>query len=98
MAPRAIHLETSNSLDTDSFINALRRFISRRGPVRQLRRDQGTNFVGAPKELAQALNEMDQEIIKAKLLQEQCSSESHGRCAGTPNKNRSERSLIAVKQ
>ena len=47
MASRAIHLETSNSLDTDSFINALRRFISRRGPIRQLRSDQGTNFVGA---------------------------------------------------
>ena len=72
MASRAIHLETSNSLDTDSFINALRRFISRRGPIRQLRSDQGTNFVGARKELAQALSEMDQERIKAKLLEEQC--------------------------
>lgn len=72
MASRAIPLERSNSLDTDSFINALRRFISRRGPVRQLRGDQGINFVGAPKELAQALSEMDQERIKAKLLQEQC--------------------------
>ena len=72
MASRAIHLETSNSLDTDSFINALRRFISRRGPIRQLRSDQGTNFVGALKELAEALSEMDQERIKAKLLEEQC--------------------------
>ena len=72
MASRAIHLETSNSLDTDSFINALRRFISRRGPIRQLRSDQGTNFVGARKELAQALSEMDQGRIKAKLLEEQC--------------------------
>ena len=72
MASRAIHLETSNSLDTDSFINALRRFISRRGPVRQLRSGQRTNFVGARKELAQALSEMDQERIKAKLLEEQC--------------------------
>ena len=72
MASRAIPLERSNSLDTDSFINALRRFISRRGPIRQLRSDQGTNFVGALKELAQALGEMDQERIKAKLLEEQC--------------------------
>ena len=29
MASRAIHLETANSLETDAFINALRRFISR---------------------------------------------------------------------
>ena len=34
MSSRAIHLETAASLDTDSFINALRRFLSRRGPVR----------------------------------------------------------------
>ena len=72
MASRAIHLETANSLETDSFINALRRFISRRGPIRQLRSDMGTNFVGARKELIQALAEMDQEKIKAELLEEQC--------------------------
>ena len=72
MASRAIHLETSDSLDTDSFINALRRFISRRGPICQLRSDQGTNFVGARKELAQALSEMDQDRIRAKLLEEHC--------------------------
>ena len=72
IASRDIHLETANSLETDSFINALRRFISRRGPIRQLRSDQGTNFVGARKELTQALAEMDHGKIKAKLLEEQC--------------------------
>lgn len=72
MALRAVHIETANSLETDSFINALRRFISRRGPIRQLRSDQGTNFVGARTELAQALAEMDQEKIRTKLLEEQC--------------------------
>ena len=44
---RAIHIETANSLETDSFLNALRRFIARRGPVREIRSDQGTNLVGA---------------------------------------------------
>ncbi|KAK3755825.1 hypothetical protein QZH41_003462 [Actinostola sp. cb2023] len=72
MASRAIHLETANSLETDAFINALRRFISRRGPIRQLRSDQGTNFVGARRELAQALAEMDQDKIKNKLLEDSC--------------------------
>ncbi|KAL9967307.1 hypothetical protein ACROYT_G025507 [Oculina patagonica] len=68
----AIHLEIANSLETDSIINALRRFINRRGPIRQLRSDRGTNFVGARNELTQALAEMDQEKIKTELLKEQC--------------------------
>lgn len=36
MVSRAVNLETANALYTDAFINALRRFIARRGPVRQL--------------------------------------------------------------
>lgn len=47
MASRAVHLEVSNTLETVSFHNASRRFICRRVPVRQLRSDQGTNFIGA---------------------------------------------------
>lgn len=69
MASRSIHLETANSLSTSSFINALSRFLNRRGPVRQLRCDQGTNFVGARNELRAALKEMDQERIHEYLLQ-----------------------------
>ena len=72
LASRAIHLETSASLNTDSFINALRRFICRRGPIRQLRSDQGTNFVGARRELKQALEEMDQQRIQNELLKVNC--------------------------
>lgn len=45
LASRAVHLEVASSLSTDSFLSAYRRFVGRRGPVRQLRSDQGTNFV-----------------------------------------------------
>ncbi|XP_062413903.1 uncharacterized protein LOC134105319 [Pungitius pungitius] len=48
---RAVHFEVIESLDTSSFVNALRRFISIRGPVKHIRSDRGTNFIGACKEL-----------------------------------------------
>ena len=42
---RTIHLEVAHSLDTDSFINAMRRFIARRGQPEEVRSDNGGNFV-----------------------------------------------------
>ena len=50
LASRAIHIEVAHSMETDTFLQALRRFICRRGPIRELRSDQGTNFVGAENE------------------------------------------------
>lgn len=67
---RVVHIETANSLETDSFIQALRRFIARRGPIREIRGDNGSNFVGATNELRQAINEMDNDLIRSKLRQE----------------------------
>ncbi|XP_030580177.1 uncharacterized protein LOC115776592 [Archocentrus centrarchus] len=52
MATRAVHIELIESMSTDSFINALRRFFAIRGPCKLLRSDRGTNFVGACKELS----------------------------------------------
>ena len=47
MASRAVHIEVTHSLDADSFTQALRRFIARRGGIRKLWSDDRTNFVGA---------------------------------------------------
>ena len=63
LTSRAVHLESTASLDTDAFILMLRRFIARRGNVRSIRSDNGTNFVGANSELRRAMNEMDHERI-----------------------------------
>ena len=51
LVSRAVHIEVVHSLSTDSFINAFKRFVAIRGPVRKIRCDQGTNFVGAKNEL-----------------------------------------------
>ena len=72
LGSRGVHLETANSLTTSSFINALSRFLNRRGPVRNIRSDQGTNFVGASNELKNALKEMDEEKISAYLHENSC--------------------------
>ena len=67
-ASRAVHIEVANAMDTDSFIQALRRFIARRGTVRSIRSDNRTNFVGASNELKKVLDEMNQEQIRQHLL------------------------------
>lgn len=44
---RAVHLELVSSLSTDAFLEALRRFIARRGRPAIMYCDNGTNFTGA---------------------------------------------------
>ncbi len=72
LVTRAVHIETANSLSTDSFINAYRRFIGRRGPVRILCSDCGTNFVGAKSEMEAGLPEMNHGHIRGELLKDNC--------------------------
>ncbi|XP_065941388.1 uncharacterized protein [Magallana gigas] len=69
LASRAVHLEVAASLDTDSYINALRRFIARRGQGTKIRSDNGTNFVGAERELARSIQEWNQHQIQNSMLQ-----------------------------
>lgn len=51
LVSRAVHIELVGDMSSGTFINALRRFMAIRGPVRQFRSDRGTNFIGAMKEL-----------------------------------------------
>ena len=48
---RAINIEVALSLDTDSFVDTLKRRISRRGKPLLMRSHNGGNFVKAEKEL-----------------------------------------------
>ena len=64
LASRAVHIEITNSVDTDSFILALRRFIARLDNIRRITSENGTNFVGADNELKKAFSEMNHQQIQ----------------------------------
>ncbi|XP_048236857.1 uncharacterized protein LOC124112069 [Haliotis rufescens] len=66
MTTRAVHIDILDSLDTDAFLMALRRFISRRGCPFELLSDCGTNFKGGENELCKAFEAMNSEL-KEKL-------------------------------
>ena len=66
---RAVHIEISHSLDTDSMLNALRRFISIRGCPEQIKSDRGSNFVNASKELTECMERWNEEQISTFCLQ-----------------------------
>ncbi len=63
LTTRAVHLEMSYSLDTDAFINAFSRMTSRRGTPRYVISDNGTNFVGAERELRELVEALDKDKI-----------------------------------
>ena len=69
LSSRAVHLEVATSLQTDTFINVLRHFVARRGNIKKLWSDNGTNFIGANNELKSMLQEMNQDTIISKLRQ-----------------------------
>lgn len=54
LTTRAVHIEVLTSISTDSFLMALKRFISRRGKPAEILCDQGTNFHGGDRELQEA--------------------------------------------
>jgi hypothetical protein len=60
---RAIHIEVAATMDTSSCIDAIRRFVARRGNVKEIYSDNGTNLVGANSELRRSLEELDQDQI-----------------------------------
>ena len=66
---RAVHIEVVFSLDSDSFLNALQRFISRRGRPVQIRSDNGTNFRAGDRELKQALISWNNSHVASYLQQ-----------------------------
>ena len=69
LVSRATHIEISHSLELDSFISALERFMSRRGRPEKVFSDNGTNFTGGNLELRSSLQEWNQKKIEKTLHQ-----------------------------
>lgn len=57
MATRAIHLEAVSDMTSEGFLAAFKRFVARRGHCANLWSDNGSNFVGAARELKELLVE-----------------------------------------
>ncbi|XP_036138622.1 uncharacterized protein LOC105838215 [Monomorium pharaonis] len=56
MTIKAVHLELVSDLTSDGFLAALRRFAARRGLLKHIYSDNGTNFVGANNQLYALFN------------------------------------------
>ncbi len=67
LVTRAIHIEIAHTLDTNSFLNALYRFMARRGQPKVIRSDNGTNFVGGERELREEIAKWNKGRIQGAL-------------------------------
>lgn len=67
LSTRALHLELCTGLDIDSFMNALTRFIGRRGIPTTMLSDNGTNFRGADNEMRRLFD-----LFQTQRFQEKC--------------------------
>lgn len=70
LTTRAVHIDVLTSLDQDSFLMALRRFISRRGKPAELLSDQGTNFRGGEREIHESFKALHP-TLQAELAKHQ---------------------------
>lgn len=84
MAVKAVHIEPVSDQTSAAFIAALRRFTARRGRPANIYSDNGTNFVGASKEIVDMSKE-EQERVNFELTNTNISF--HFSPAGSPHFN-----------
>ncbi|XP_043286900.1 uncharacterized protein [Venturia canescens] len=61
LATKAMHLELVSELTTEGFLATLRRFVARRGICSTIFSDNGSNFVGASRELKEVYTFLENE-------------------------------------
>ncbi|XP_062823603.1 uncharacterized protein LOC134295352 [Anolis carolinensis] len=80
LSKRTVYIEDVEGMDTSSFLNALKRFIALRGPIKSIRSDCGTNF--ACTDLSQPLlEEVEGRILKPASNQKTLANPK-GQCQG----------------
>lgn len=67
LSTRAVHLEVTSSLDTDSFLLALRRFMARRGCPSVIHCDNWKSFKRGERELRESLQNWNEQQISDML-------------------------------
>ena len=69
LTTRTIHIEIAHSLELDSFLCSLHRFINRRGKPEKLFNDNGTNFHGGNRELKDSIANWNQNQLNNEMIQ-----------------------------
>lgn len=67
---RSIHLDYTHSMSSDSYILAHRRFVSERGKPSVIYTDNGTNLVGAEREMREALDKWNETKVMQQMADE----------------------------
>ena len=66
-----MHINVVHKLDSDSFLNALRRFMNRRGTPQCIYSDNGSNFIDGERELREVLQNINQKKVIDYLIQKE---------------------------
>ena len=84
LTTRAVHVELVTDLTTQCFLLALTRVISLYGKPKEMRSDNGRNFVGAASEIRTMLSRWRNDAIERKQIKEFCSENSFKWVFSTP--------------
>lgn len=68
LATKAIHIELVGSLTSDAAIAAIKRFVAKRGVVKMMYSDNGTNFVGAFRKLKRIMELVRDQNLEWKFI------------------------------
>lgn len=71
MVTKAVHIEPVSDLTAESFLNTLKRFVSRRGLCKDVYSDNATNFISANNKLIQLKSMIMNESFQSYILDNQ---------------------------